>query len=605
MTNQQIERYKAREEARANAAKEKLEESKQSETHRANREKEKLGKAKVVADTVKAVTGAGADFAKVVGAMNDPSWYNYDKQMVNDVANLSFGAPLGSRTLHDMCLTLSDKTDAQYTFDQALRAKVPGIMVLNFSPTAGNTGNKSSDSMAINIVAKNIYSYVRYANSGARNYESVDLMMYLLAMDSLISYRASLMRLYSLLLTAKAENWYYSKYIIKAMGFDYDNLIMKIPELRSYINVLGARICSFYVATDLPIYKRHAWLNLNIFKDHAVKRSQEYVFNQLTFWKWHSDPDVGTYLEAVPFNNGVDITFERIVPFGDDMINVLIGDEDVGIMSGDILKAYGDSAKLQFMSMPSDFHVESVFSEEVLSQITNATAIGPTTDTTTGQYYSNGVIQTTDGLIRMGYVQNKVAYPGITVVGSEYTVFAGGSVQTKHLINYQSKKIINMYKDSVTPDDVMVATRLVTGVAVDGKDYFGTGNSETALSCYGTEVLNNVSIVLIPEGAYDVIKVPGLQEYNFVQFQESGEIKPEGLIGYLSKFISSFDWAPHINISCGSYYDSKHYIVSLFDNRDLCNFAEVDLTNISSMHDVATLSEYRVPVTNAQKVRRY
>lgn len=602
MTNQQIERYKASEEARANRAKEKLEETKQDETRRSNKVKERQNRNKIIVDGT--MSGLGS-LAKIVGSVNDPSWYNYDGQMVKDVANLAFGAPLGSRTLHDMTMVLSDSTTDQYKFDFALRAKVPGIMVLNFSPTAGNTGNKSSDSMAINIVAKNIYSFVRYANSGARNYESVDLMMYLLAMDSLISYRASLMRLYSLLLTAKAENWYYSKCIIQTMGFDYKNLISHIPELRSYINVLGARICSFYVATELPIYKRHAWLNLNIFKDHAIKRSQEYIFNQVTFWKWVSSPDVGTYLEAVPLNNGISVTLERIISFGDRLINPLISDEDVGIISGDILKAYGDSAKLQSASMPSDFHIESTFSEEVLSQITNATAVGPTTDTETGQFYSNGVVQTADGLIRMGYVKNKVVYPGITIPGSDYYIFAGGNVIIKKLINYQTKKIVNMYKDSVTPDDVMVATRLITGVAVDGKDYFTTGNAETALSCYGTEVLNSVTISIIPEGGDEPMTLPNLQEYNFVQLQSSGEISPTSTVGFVSKFLASFDWAPHINFSYGSYYDSKHHIVSLFDNRDLCNFAEVDLQNIGSMHDVATLSEYRVPVTNMQSVKKY
>lgn len=81
---------------------------------------------------------------------------------------------------------------------------IPGIMTLTFVASIGNS--RSGEANGINIASKAIYSYIRNTNSGARNYDPVDLQLYLLAMDSLYIYYATLCKIYSLMLKLDNQN---------------------------------------------------------------------------------------------------------------------------------------------------------------------------------------------------------------------------------------------------------------------------------------------------------------------------------------------------------------------------------------------------------------
>ena len=109
---------------------------------------------------------------KGLAQVNDVSWYSKNPALLESVGKLSFGNPLGA--------TFNLSND-QLTVDLADdEARVPGIAVINTVPGPGEGHDFTS---AANIAARNIYSFVRHANSGHSNYDSVDLMLYLLAMD--------------------------------------------------------------------------------------------------------------------------------------------------------------------------------------------------------------------------------------------------------------------------------------------------------------------------------------------------------------------------------------------------------------------------------------
>lgn len=114
--------------------------------------------------------------------------------MVKDVASLSFNLPYGTRS----GLPSPSNRESRVT------TSVPGILTIRFVTSLGVANG--SVASAINVAAKNIYSYVRFANSGARNYDSPDLMMYLLAMDSAYMFYAYLTKLYSQVKKGNAHN---------------------------------------------------------------------------------------------------------------------------------------------------------------------------------------------------------------------------------------------------------------------------------------------------------------------------------------------------------------------------------------------------------------
>lgn len=52
----------------------------------------------------------------------------------------------------------------------------------------GIGSTREGEFSAINIAAKNTFAVVRYENSGATNYEAVDMMMYLIAVIDAYKY---------------------------------------------------------------------------------------------------------------------------------------------------------------------------------------------------------------------------------------------------------------------------------------------------------------------------------------------------------------------------------------------------------------------------------
>lgn len=111
---------------------------------------------------------------KLQDKANDPKWYIVNGQLAKDVASFSFNNALGA--------SFEIGTHGLTTLVQPKKYSLPGIMTIPYVPSIGYSADGTS---AANIAAKNFYSFVRHQNSGHANYDSPDLMMYLMAMDSI------------------------------------------------------------------------------------------------------------------------------------------------------------------------------------------------------------------------------------------------------------------------------------------------------------------------------------------------------------------------------------------------------------------------------------
>lgn len=590
MTNNQIAYKQAKEQERSNRAKE-------TETHRSNRAKERIDRAKVGLDVAKqAIPAVLKGFA-----LNDPSWYNMDKTLTSNVANISYNAPLGSPVKN---CTYQDKRE-------------PGIMVLSFIPTLGNNGGGETN--VANIAAKNIYAYVRYANSGARNYESTDLMKYILAVDQAYSYHGFLSKVYSLVRDCKSDNRYYIDAMLKAHGINPRDIRQHIPELRYYINSYGVRLNSFYVPENMPFFKRHYWMNSVIFKDSPVKKSQDYVFLQRRFGEYIPEtgviqfrPTVGTTLIENEFLPGGDNSFGRLKTYasltalGEHLLNQLISDEDIGIMSGDILKAYGESKVLYVQQIPDDYHIESVYSEEVLSQIDNATMVGDIFEFSDASADISEITETNtiyQGQPLYSSGSNPVTHGILATMGQ--SVLTGASKPTTNRFPFDNW-ILNMYKDNVSEDDNMVSTRLTAmiGSYNNGLDVWltnkGVYNASTKwgqlLTTYGTEIILYASVITLNSTTSDSGQDITISRF-YGTISNSLENPSEDFIVYLKRFgdYVKFNWGPVV------YLASSTDILA--DSRDVANYASVNRSTLNNMHYNAVLSEFGVPLLGSQ-VRR-
>lgn len=167
---------------------------------------------------------------------------------------------------------------------------------------------------------------------------------------------------------------------------------------------------------------------------------------------------------------------------GNTIIASLQTSEDIGTMSGDILKAFGENAMFKLESIAEDFSVTPIYSQEVLSQINSAKIYRADSTDVNVPLTRLNISQTSDGIIFQGYIDNvkslsrskytnrraykasalpkfadaKILYPQFEILRREESI-----VQVTSAPN-ASYSTINMYKDLPTPDDNMVATRLMS-----------------------------------------------------------------------------------------------------------------------------------------------
>lgn len=567
MTSNQINYARAREDRRANKAKERENErsnkAREAETHRSNKANEKLtGRGQIIratTDTIGNVAKAAGGIGGLIGSINDPSWYNKDPQLVKDVANISFNTPIGKPLGDEITIA---RTTGENTTEPA--RIVPGVMVLRYFITPGMTDGTVSD--AVNIAARNIYSYVRYANSGASNYEPVDLMMYLLAMDSLYTLYAWGVRTYAILNYASRYSGYYPNALAHAIGLQLgsssDDWTTNLSNVRAFINQFGVKISAFNVPANFPYFNRHIWMVSNLFKDMNIRRSQVYAFTPSWIYQYHF---VGGGLAPANFtptpgSEYTGLTFEGYTTICEETLSLLNGNEDIGIMSGDILKAYGEANMFKVDTIPESVELPFVYSEEVLSQIAGAAVIPV-------EYSTANIAQDGKNRIGVGTISSST---GLLDQEGYYIAWAQSLEFTKTSV------LVNMLKDDPTPDDVMVATRLSATYA-----------AESATTCkvttYGTEIVNQVDIATF-DGSGTVLIVSAQSNYQATDANDP--------IKTFYDCAVKFDWAPDFAIFTIS--SNEFEVQGILHTQDYGNVATIQATTLRNMHYVAVLSEFAV-----------
>lgn len=550
----------------------------QRETNRSNREREHLTRrgqnVQALMSGLNTVGGAlntGVNIAKLIGSANDPSWYNKDAQLVKDVAQISFNTP--ARSVFELGTHLVTAEPSAVTVAKGV---IPLGTQLLFTPTIGFSVGESS---VANVAAKNIYSYIRYANSGSANYEPNDLMIYLLAMDSLYTAYAWGIRTYSIITHADRYNGYMPVDLAKLAGCRVDDSsasdwFTQIANVRAYLNMLRVRIGAFNVPSNFPYFNRHIWMCTNIFRDMNIRRSSYHLFAPRRVYKYTGDTI--KYLQSVDFVTGVGantigMTFESYKQLVNSLLDALISDEDIGIIGGDILKAYGEGNMFTLAPIPEEFDVGYTYSEEVLSQIASAT-ITPLMANTVN------IGQSAAGLIISGTIgsDGRVDTPGFTVdinnmlggSGTEYVITLGG--------------LVNILKDSPTPDDIMVATRLMV-------NYSGTQRDAIKVVDCGSEIIEKVAIGYRSPDSSVFYDSP--MDGNDYISSSAGSTRYVGMLTQLS-LLAKLDWAPCLNVWT-NVTGSKPSLT--YTSRDYGNVAYISENTLANMHYVAILSEMAVP----------
>lgn len=384
---------------------------------------------------------------------NDWKWYAENEQLVKDVASYPFAWPVGTEL----------STGIPFVDNHA----IPGIMCIYTSPAVGYADTTSAP---INTAARNIYSYVRHANSGHTNYEAPDLMMYLLAMDSIYSFISYAKRIYGVMNLYTYENRYYPDALLTAMGVSPEDFRTHIADFRAFVNTLVVRVGSMAIPASMSYMARHMWMYEGIYVDSDTPKAQTYLYSPAGFYISRLDKNGLGMLHYVPLqaDGSTLLTYEQFTTYALAMIEPILASEDYNIMSGDILKAFGESGIYKGFGISEEYQVLPSYNKEVLSQIENATlltaylpdtAFDPTVPASP-DIYQVIVEDATQPNGPTGYLRCVPRFKGIwEVLGMVESTVDGKVISAIDTI-YGASKIINSHEDMQDPKDVMVMTRL-------------------------------------------------------------------------------------------------------------------------------------------------
>lgn len=433
-----------------------------------------------------------SDLKGKTSARNDSGWYQADSVLMKDAANLPFPHALG------MPMNIRDGMTGVVPTDTS-DITLPGIMRINVITTPGTMGTWNDP---INVAIRNIYSFVRHQNSGSKNYDAADLGVYFYAYDSCATYYAYLVRLYGTVRTLLLRNRYTPEDLITVMGADYKDITDNLAQLRAYINTFASRLAAMRVPSDLHFIERHMWLFSHIFADSNTDKCQMYVVNPGAFWEYKTattPADTGFFMsEKVPMTGAL-YTFERLSVFGNALLNSVLNSEDFNIMSGDILKAYGDKT-FTINMISEDYQVPIVYEPEFLLQLHNATVC------TCEDNQSDAGAQYMKWKIQQDY--SETPNVGALTANFDMDLDADGDTGVAAMsrgLALGLQQPLDLPVENPTPELVAIATRMKVSCV------FTTANTKHVMRpyAYGTEIVVGAWIYTKSKTTRLIDKTPG------------------------------------------------------------------------------------------------
>lgn len=399
---------------------------------------------------------------------NDVSWYSRNPLLLRAAASIPFPYRPG------MNIPWMLPNDTVNTLN---RTNIPGIFTINWYPTVGKSTTATDPA---SIVGKEIFAKVREKFSGSIDADAPDFVIYLMALDSVYSYIASLKRVYRILVAYTSENHYIPDALLQALGFTTGQIVdLKEHRMQFFqiINELVFMTRKFNIPAAFDIINRHYWLNDNVYMDADSINSQFYVFNCLGYYKFGmQEISTGVSVGSLSLstltipNTGV---AEYLYSFGRSLIDALAGSDDAYIISGYLMRAYEGFPTFTVDELPLEDKLVPHYDPEVLMQIENATPIQVKTFGNADATLTNGVTQdpATNAVVCTPHLKATRPAEMLGVV-------------------WDMENTISIRSDEPSVADVTIATRLKMGVE---NDKGTTTNVDYDIVC-GSEIVDSFKI---------------------------------------------------------------------------------------------------------------
>lgn len=302
---------------------------------------------------------------------NDPRWYTNIGPIASDYASLPYSYPLG------VGLPVGNPNISTTTAIDPSAKNSAGIITLDVAPGIGICRNSTDPA---NIAAQQLYTMDRKANSGATNYDKTDLMMVIVAMDSAYMLYEELLRAYRCLGVYNTMNRYLPDVLLQSLGFE-PSIGDSMADFRGVLDLFAYKLASVNVPDQFDIIHRHSWLFTNVYADSENQKAQLYAMKPDGFFVWtegkSSEPTFLDYTKRYALY-GLSNAGDRVSSIAqirhaiDTIMTPILGSQDVGVISGDLAKAFGDGGMIKIQPVQSHEALQITFNNEVCHQIMNA-----------------------------------------------------------------------------------------------------------------------------------------------------------------------------------------------------------------------------------------
>lgn len=254
-----------------------------------------------------------------------------------------------------------------------------GFLSLYTLPTFGATGPSGEASRALNTAASKLYYFVVHGNSRNTSYDKSDLMKAYMAFDGIVMMIEEAIRVYSFIRAQSVSNRWV-KHIVQCLGWDYSDLTSKMVEFRKCINTAILKLNQISLPDVFDIAKCHAEMFRNVYYDRPSGKPQFIAQVSCACWlysdKW-SEMQAFTHGQL----NGVSVVwnpalrarkvddFDIIVNYA---INQLYDSTDIGMMQGDLKRAFNEGQMISMNMIPEDLEIPLRYDAEFNLQIHNA-----------------------------------------------------------------------------------------------------------------------------------------------------------------------------------------------------------------------------------------
>lgn len=511
------------------------------------------GMGKQVKGVVKVVKGAGK------AIFNDLKWYNNYPEASALMIGPNFNRRVGAEEpLIDLNTTASYKPSIP----------VAASVIVTLTEGSNLTG-------AVNASYNKIFTSIRQANSGSVNWTTQELSVYFKNFRHLIAGYAIACRALRELNRYSITNKGVPYANFAAMGLDYDTFSQNAANLRNHLLNLRTRM-KCYAVPILDIFKRTEWLFSSAYWDSNDAKHQTIYFINSEVAKSYNYV-TGSAVNMPSFKANPDSSRTGIT-YSNFMTQLLLAEtyatnyDKFGIMSGDIVKAFGPNGVYTLPEVPSvDAKPLEGFSEEVLTQIQNAWTM----------------TMSESGLNIAITLPTNVSEPMTETITVNST-----AVPTSAAAKLNESTFINMYKNDITNLDVLQATRLAALGTLESSTYY--------IKAYGTEIFNGMYVYYYDYGTgssnlYKVCQqvLTSVDKLN-VTTVAGVELSGMSLMGW-----ATIDWMPrHVNMFefflSGQSSATQAYGFTLWDFN---NYAVIGSTaELQAIHDVAVQSLYYVPL---------